>query len=55
MQLTNLELKADAAECLKFFAHTPNLEHCTVDCKGGHLPDLDAWTLVTLPRLLSIH
>ncbi|KAJ7644504.1 hypothetical protein FB45DRAFT_1021268 [Roridomyces roridus] len=55
MQLTSLELKANAAECLKFLVHTPNLERFTVHCEGGHFPNLGTWTLVTLPRLLSIH
>ncbi|KAJ7644500.1 hypothetical protein FB45DRAFT_1053245 [Roridomyces roridus] len=54
IQLTNLELKADAAECIKFLIHTPNLEHFTVDCEDGDLPDLNQWTSVTLPRLRRI-
>ncbi|KAJ7644502.1 hypothetical protein FB45DRAFT_999529 [Roridomyces roridus] len=54
MQLTNLELRANATECLKFLVRALNLEHLIVDSEDGELPDLNQWTLVTLPRLRSI-
>ncbi|KAJ7644503.1 hypothetical protein FB45DRAFT_1115994 [Roridomyces roridus] len=52
MQLTNLELKADAAECIKFLVHSPNFEHLTVECEDGDLPDLMHGQL-TNPELLG--